>query len=191
MTLEFRKIKRSEIRQAAELAARSFDDYEYFTNWFPDKETRNAFQLSAILHEYRTNFGRAEYLMASQDSQMVAVCQLNPPSYRKPSGLSYLLHGWLNVFKTGEKELIDKWLEMDAAAGRPCHEYQKKGPGIWYASSLTVDPLLNVFFLTAFPQYSLNAWKTGVSGFLEKPLNADNLRSQLARLRRPIEGVSV
>ena len=29
---------------------------------------------------------------------------------------------------------------MDAAAGRPCHDYQKTGPSIWYASSLTVDP---------------------------------------------------
>jgi len=140
MELEFRKTKRSEIRQAAELAARAFDDYEYFTNWFPDKESRNAFQLSVILHEYRTNFGRAEYLTASLDSQMAAVCQLNPPSYRRPSDLRYFLHGWLNVYKTGEKGLIDKWLEMDAAAGRPSHEYQKKGPGIWYASSLTVDP---------------------------------------------------
>ena len=32
MELEFRKLRRSEILQAAELAARSFDDYEYFTN---------------------------------------------------------------------------------------------------------------------------------------------------------------
>ena len=30
--LGFRKLRRSEILQAAELAARSFDDYEYFTN---------------------------------------------------------------------------------------------------------------------------------------------------------------
>ena len=29
---------------------------------------------------------------------------------------------------------------MDAAAGKPCHDYQKTGDGIWYASSLTVDP---------------------------------------------------
>ena len=29
---------------------------------------------------------------------------------------------------------------MDAAAGKPCHDYQKTAPDIWYASSLTVDP---------------------------------------------------
>ena len=57
-------------------------------------------------------------------------------------------------------------------------------------SFLEIDPLLNVFFLTAYPQYSLRAWKTGACGFLEKPLNAHDVRMQFARLRRPIEGVS-
>jgi N-acetylglutamate synthase-like GNAT family acetyltransferase len=31
---------------------------------------------------------------------------------------------------------------MDAAAGQPCHDYQKKGPGIWYVSSLSIDPAM-------------------------------------------------
>lgn len=140
MELEFRKLRRSEILQAAELAARSFDDYEYFTNWFPEKESRNRFQRSVISHEYRTNYGRADYLVATVDGKMAAVAQLNPPSYKKPSDLRYVLHGWLKVYKTGDRKVIDDWLAMDAAAGQPCHDYQKTGDGIWYASSLTVDP---------------------------------------------------
>ena len=40
MTLEFGLSNRKELRQAAELAARAFSDYEYFTNWFPDDEER-------------------------------------------------------------------------------------------------------------------------------------------------------
>lgn len=140
MELEFRKLRKSEILQAAELAARSFDDYEYFTNWFPEKESRNRFQRSVISHEYRTNYGRADYLVATVDGKMAAVAQLNPPSYKKPSDLRYVLHGWLKVYKTGDRKVIDDWLAMDAAAGQPCHDYQKTGDGIWYASSLTVDP---------------------------------------------------
>ena len=54
---------------------------------------------------------------------------------------------------------------------------------------LEIDPLLNVFYLTAYPQYALEAWKTGAYGFLEKPLDADDVRRQLARLRWPIGGV--
>lgn len=140
MALEFGRMERSEIREAAELATRAFDDYEYFTNWFPAKLERNAVQFAIIWREYRTNFGRVEYLVARQDGRLVAVAQLNPPSYRKPSDLSYLLHGWLRVYKAGDRKAIDDWLKMDAAAGKPCHDYQKTGPDIWYASSLTVDP---------------------------------------------------
>ena len=54
---------------------------------------------------------------------------------------------------------------------------------------LEIEPLLNVFFLTAYPQYALDAWKTGALGFLEKPLNADDLWRQLGRLRWSIKGV--
>ena len=140
MSLEFGKLRYSEIKAAAELATRSFDDYEYFTNWFPDQEERNRVQFALIWREYKTNFGKAVYLSAKQDWKLVAVAQLNPPSYKKPSDFSYLLHGWLNVYKAGDKKKIDGWLAMDAAAGKPCHDYQKTGPEIWYASSLTVDP---------------------------------------------------
>lgn len=138
--LEFGKMRRSEIRRAAELATRAFDDYEYFTNWFPAKAERNAVQFAIIWREYKTNFGPATYLVAREDGKLVAVAQLNPPSYRKPSDFSYLIHGWLKVYKAGDRKTIDEWLKMDAAAGKPCHDYQKTGPDIWYASSLTVDP---------------------------------------------------
>ena len=40
MKLKFDPINRKELRQAAELAARAFSDYEYFTNWFPDQKER-------------------------------------------------------------------------------------------------------------------------------------------------------
>ena len=140
MELEFREMKRREIRSAAELATRAFGDYEYFTNWFPEKEERNRVQFAVIWREYRTNFGLARYLVAHEGDRLAAVAQLNPPSYRKPSDLRYVLHGWLKVYRAGDRKRIDEWLAMDAAAGKPCHDYQKTGEGIWYASSLTVDP---------------------------------------------------
>ena len=140
MALEFGSLKRSEIRQAAELATRAFDDYEYFTNWFPDKEERNRVQLSIIMQEYKTNFSRVHQLAARMDGKIVATAQLNAPDYKKPSDLSYVLHGWLNVYKAGGRKRIDDWLAMDTEAGKPCHAFQKTAPGIWYASSLTVDP---------------------------------------------------
>ena len=116
MALEFGKMRHGEIRQAAELATRAFDDYEYFTNWFPAKVERNAVQFAIIWREYKTNYGPAKYLVARQDGKLVAVAQLNPPSYRKPSDFRYLIHGWLRVYKAGDRKTIDDWLKMDAAA---------------------------------------------------------------------------
>ena len=54
---------------------------------------------------------------------------------------------------------------------------------------LEIEPHMNIFFLTAYPQYALDAWKTGACGFMEKPLNAEDVRAQLARLRFPMRGV--
>ena len=64
MTLEFGLINRKELRQAAELAARAFSDYEYFTNWFPDEEERARVVISISWHAYKTNFKRVHQLSA-------------------------------------------------------------------------------------------------------------------------------
>ena len=41
---------------------------------------------------------------------------------------------------------------------------------------------------TAYPDYSLDAWKTGASGFLVKPLTVEAIRRRLSALRYPIGG---
>ena len=53
---------------------------------------------------------------------------------------------------------------------------------------LEIEPHMNVVFLTAFPQYALDAWKTGACGFLEKPLTTEEVWWQLSHLRWPIGG---
>lgn len=142
MALEFGPLKRDELRQAAELAARAYSDYEYFTTWFPDPEERARVEIAVIWHAYKTNFRRVQQLSAKLDGKIVATAELNAPDYKDPSVLSYVLHGWLSVYRTADKKRIDDWIAMDAAAGEPCHDYQKTGPGIWYLSSLTVDPTM-------------------------------------------------
>jgi len=54
---------------------------------------------------------------------------------------------------------------------------------------LEANPLTNVVFLTAYPDYSLDAWNTKASGFLTKPLTKKAILSILPRLRHPISGV--
>ena len=140
MTLEYGVLNRNERRQAAEQAARSFSDYEYFTHWFPEQEERARVVISIIWHSYKTKFNRVHQLTAKLEGKIVAAAELYDPDYKDPSILSYILHGWLNVYMTADIKRINDWIAMDAAAGKPCHDYQKTGPGIWYLSSLCVDP---------------------------------------------------
>ena len=52
-----------------------------------------------------------------------------------------------------------------------------------------INPQTNVIFLTAFMDYSLEAWKPGASGFIIKPITAAEVREQLTRLRFPLRGL--
>ena len=52
-----------------------------------------------------------------------------------------------------------------------------------------INPQTNEIFLTAYMDYSLDAWKTGASGFIIKPITAAEIRDQLPRLRFPLRGM--
>lgn len=140
LRMEIALMKRGELDSAAQLATEAFDDYVYMTNYLPEEKERRSIVFSVLRHEYRTNFRRSLFIAGKLDGKIVTTAQLNPPAYRKPSDLMYLLHGWLDVYKAGDRKRIDDWLAMDSAAGKPCHELVNKSPGTWYLSSLTVSP---------------------------------------------------
>ena len=50
---------------------------------------------------------------------------------------------------------------------------------------LKINPRTNVVFLTAYSEYSLDAWSTGASGFMLKPITPESIREQLKNLRYP------
>ena len=50
---------------------------------------------------------------------------------------------------------------------------------------LAINPRTNVVYLTAYSAYSLDAWSTGASGFMLKPITPEGVREQLKRLRYP------
>lgn len=52
---------------------------------------------------------------------------------------------------------------------------------------LAVNPRTNVVYLTAYQEYSFEAWATGACGYLLKPITEDAVRNMLVRLRYPIE----
>ena len=56
---------------------------------------------------------------------------------------------------------------------------------------LDINPHTNVVYLTAYVEYSFDAWGTGASGFMLKPITPEGVRKQLKNLRYPFlpEGV--
>ena len=53
-------------------------------------------------------------------------------------------------------------------------------------SLLEINPRMNVVFLTAYPEYSIEAWNTKASGFMVKPITLEGVKEQLKKLRHPI-----
>lgn len=53
---------------------------------------------------------------------------------------------------------------------------------------LTINPHTNVVFLTAYAEYSFDAWGTGACGFLLKPISEAAVKKQLTNLRYPQRG---
>ena len=47
---------------------------------------------------------------------------------------------------------------------------------------LEINPCTSVVYLTAYPEYSLNAWDTDACGFMVKPLTPEGVRRQLKKL---------
>ena len=50
---------------------------------------------------------------------------------------------------------------------------------------LEINPGTKVVYLTAYPEYSLNAWNTDACGFIVKPLIPEDVRRQLKKLCFP------
>ena len=54
---------------------------------------------------------------------------------------------------------------------------------------LDINPRTNVIYLTAYADYSFDAWDTGACGFALKPLSKEVLQKQLSRLRYPLTSI--
>ena len=50
---------------------------------------------------------------------------------------------------------------------------------------LEINPRTNVVYLTAYGDYAIDAWNTGASGFMLKPITPEGIQLQLKNLRYP------
>lgn len=53
---------------------------------------------------------------------------------------------------------------------------------------LELNPRTNIIYLTGYSDYAVDAWATGASGFLLKPLSDEKIKQALSMLRYPMGG---
>ena len=138
--LEFGLQTREELDEAGLIMSRAYEDYDYVTLYFPDMEkSRKGLQIfmQCVL---KTCYGKADLLAAHRDGKLVARATLEAPGFKKPSAFQYIIHGFLRVYLNTKWSEINGFLAMDENASKPCHDFQKSGPDIWYLSMLEVDP---------------------------------------------------
>ncbi len=133
--IRFEQIRREELPACAALAARSFMEYAYFANYFPEEQCRRRFLEKMLEIEFRLCFGKTEIWGARDGDRLCAVALLCPPSWVKPSAWEYMRAGYGKVFLAGGIRRVSDWDEMNAEAMKPCHAEKNA----WYLSSLTVD----------------------------------------------------
>ena len=136
--MDYREMKKEERDACAELAARAFDDYEYFTVFFPRGERRYRFLRSMIDTEFRVNDGLEVFLTAKEGDRTVAAAILCRPGYIKPSAAAYLRGGfWKSMLYGGFRD-VSAWDKMEYEAFSPCREMNRKDA--WYLNMLVVSP---------------------------------------------------
>ena len=136
--MDYREMKKEERGACAELAARAFDDYEYFTVYFPRDGRRYRFLRSMIDTEFRVNDGLEVFLTAKEGDRTVAAAILCHPGYIKPSAAAYLRGGfWKSMLYGGFRD-VSAWDRMEYEAFGPCREMNRKDA--WYLNMLVVSP---------------------------------------------------
>ena len=137
--LIFETLKKDEIKEASQLAARAYFDYIYITIFFDLKERQRGLARFLAINR-KGNFKGSHMLTARLDGRMVAEAALEPPGYKQPSVFKFILSGYLKMYFLTKWNHLHAFLAKDEEAGTPCHDYQKNNPDVWYLSMIEVDP---------------------------------------------------
>lgn len=135
--LSYESIQPTELLSCADLAARAFGDYEYFSIHVPNDKKRQRFLRALLRSEFRSNQNSAVFFTAKKDGVLAAAAMRCAPDYRKPSDGQYLRAGYLAAMLHGGVRNVNAWNEMEKKVGAPCHSLTGN---TWYLSLLTVEP---------------------------------------------------
>jgi len=133
--LDFDIMKTSEIKSCADLSAKAFQNYEYFSIFVANEKKRSRFLHTMLEIEFRLNQKISTIFTAKEDDHIVAVAMLCDPRYHKPTDMEYIRAGFWRCFLT-DLSGVSAWNILEGKASAPCHQQT----GSWYLSLLTIAP---------------------------------------------------
>ena len=184
---KLRKLRTNKSMSQIELADKLFVDRSTIARWENGSRFPDASMILKIAESLDTDVGTMMNI-AAEKNEVPQVILLDDEKIIMQGGVSILKEALPNAEVSGftvpsealayAKENQVDLAFLDIKMGRisgldVCKEL------------LDYNPKMNVIFLTAYTDYSLDAWSTGASGFMLKPLTADGVRKQLAMLRHP------
>ena len=134
--MTYEMMKPEDAKTCVNLAAKAFENYDFFSIYVPGKRKMPRFLHSMLSVEFRVNQDRVHFLTARDAGKIVAVALLRDPDYQMPSISQYLTAGfWKNILIAGWKN-VAAWFDMDSKAGIPCRQL---GGNTWFLHLLAVD----------------------------------------------------
>ena len=125
-----------EMKTCVDLAAKAFENYDFFSAYVPDNRKRPAFLKNMLLTEFKVNLEKVYFLVAKQDGKIAAAAILRAPEYEMPTVKEYLKAGfWKNLVIGGYRNTA-AWFAMDQEAGIPCRNLSGR---TWFLHLLAVD----------------------------------------------------
>ena len=137
--MEYTSMKRSEQKRCVRLAAKAFENYDFFSVYVPKESRRRRFLRSMIKTEFKVNEGKVHFLTARENGRLYGVAILRAPDYEIPGDRAYLKAGFWKVLLFGGWKNVAAWLEMDRKAGLPCAAL---GDKTWFLHLLCVDTMI-------------------------------------------------
>lgn len=161
--------------------------------WENGSRMPDALMISRIAKYFGVDANRLFHLVAESD-EIPNVIMVDDNEVILSHGLDVLGSVMPGAAITGfikPKEAVE-YAKLNAIALAVLDIEPGKASGLDLCRTLhKINPSTNVIFLTAYPDYALDAWRTDAVGFILKPMTPELVKEQLAKLRYPFQAGGV
>lgn len=134
----FRKAKKGELIEIAELMTKSFSDYSCFKVYIKDRGARLRFLKSVFMMFAKACYKQQDILVGVQNEEIVAVAMLKAPDKPELSLWDFGLAGGINVLIAGGLKDTFEILSMSKELSSMCY---KTYPHSWYLTWFAISDL--------------------------------------------------